>query len=646
MIFSMSRFFTLVFSFSAHFLSAQAITWTTPCSDTTFCLNQGSCSEGDVMLVEQAVTTCFSSPLLNYTYKIDLNNDGSTDIQSNTDTINEPFPLGTHKVTWRANDNCGNLAQCTYLFTIEDCQPPALVCISSLTQNIEIPVCAATVDATDFVISATDNCPPGGLLQYGIRRAGDGDGFPAQTSVTFDLCELGSHSMEIWVKDENDLDSRCFTNVTVQDNSGDCGCVVESDLTLQGCLRTADSTKLNFYTLRADLTGTPPQGAPFSLFIQSNLEDSCYSRTFSTLPEADYEIVVRAKRNGGWLDGVSTFDLLQTTKHILNIEPFQTVWQRLAADVNGSNSVTSFDIVETRKLILGIYDTFPAAPSWRFFRPVPDPSNLLSAVKDTYQITLTNLVSDTILDNLDFIGVKMGDVNLSAMFTHTSTDDRSGPSPLIVRVSDRFLAAGETAVIPVRLAEATTLGGWQLAFAADPALASVEGVEGLPDEDFLISGNTVRALWFDAGRKSFLPNEIIFSLKIKTLQPVSLSQLLSFSNEKLRAEAYAAPENGTEQIHPLQLQFSENTSDGTTFFLPQPNPFSDETVFHLLLNQSSEVRLELFDLLGRQVFLKKMEMVAGHQSFVLPAVDLPNTGVFLYRIWADGKVFSGRLVRE
>lgn len=644
----MKRFATLLlFLAGTPLLHAQDITWITDCADKEFCFNQGSCSEGDVFIVEKAVTSCGSSSIVNYSYKIDLFNDGSLDIQSAEDTISATFQVGTHKVTWRATDNCGNLAQCTYLFTIKDCQPPNLICINSLSRNVDVD-CSATIDASDFIATAIDNCTPTDELQIGLRRVGSGDGFPNQTSLVFNGCDdLGANAVEIWVKDENNLSSKCNGTIEIDDVSDVCGCDFDSNIGLEGCAHTADSTKLFIYTVHAALTATPPQGAPYSLHIQKNVEDSCYNAVFSAVPIGhDCQVVVRATRTGGWLDGVSTFDLLQTSKHILNIQPFQTVWQRLATDVNASNSVTTFDIVETRKLILGIYDTFPAVTSWRFFRPVDDPSNLLSAVKDTYQIVLNNLSNDTVFKNLDFVGVKMGDANLSAMLTTGGLDDRSGEQPLLLTTDDRFLAAGETATIPLQLAEKATLGGWQLALSVNPALATIEGVEGLSAEDFVVLGNEVRALWFDAGGKSYSPESPIFFLKIKALQPVRLSQILFLPNEKLRAEAYFAAENSLEQRRPMLLRFDGNAANGTQFFPPRPNPFADETAFNLLLHKPGDARLEVFDLSGKQVFLKNMEMETGQQSYVLRAADLPSSGVFVYRIQVNGEVFSGRLVHK
>lgn len=48
------------------------------------------------------------------------------------------------------------------------------------------------------------------------------------------------------------------------------------------------------------------------------------------------------------------------------IKPLNSPYKMIAADANHSNSITTFDVVEIRKLILGIYSKFPNNTSWRF----------------------------------------------------------------------------------------------------------------------------------------------------------------------------------------------------------------------------------------------------------------------------------------
>ncbi len=638
----MNRLLLLILLFASRTLQGQAISWISACSDKTFCLNQNSCTEGDVSLSEEAVTSCLNGPLISYLYKIDLFNNGGIDIQASDAAVSGPFPLGTHKITWRANDNCGNVIQCTYLFTIKDCFAPNLLCINSLSQNLELS-CTTTAHVEDFVLNVSDNCTPDSMLVYGMREVGMGTGFPTETSLVFDACDLGTHNLEIWVKDENGLKNKCVSNIVVQDNASNCDCFNgsgDNDIGLQGCLHAANGQHMSQYAIRGDLLATPVQGGPQTLLpLQEDFADSCYSTAFHALPpDFDYHLTVRGKRNDNPLLGVSTLDLLQITKHILNIQPFQSLYQWLAADVNQSGSVTTFDIVETRKLILGIYDTFPAVQSWRFVRPLANPGNFMSAVKDTYQIVLPNLAVDTAFGGLDFVGIKMGDVNLSATFAGDPLDR----SPLVMTMDDRLVDAGEELTLPVRMSSDAILEGWQTALSIDPSKLELLAVEGLPSEDYHLQGGKLRLLWFDPAGKQFARNESVFKLKIRALQPGYLSNAVIPLPDALASEAYPA----AADRRPLLLLFDENQETGSTIFPPSPNPFRDRASFGVVSEFAGQLRLEVFDISGKRILGRLQDVDAGYHTFSIDAAELPASGMYFYRAGINGKVISGKLVRE
>lgn len=113
-------------------------------------------------------------------------------------------------------------------------------------------------------------------------------------------------------------------------------------------------------------------------------------------------------------NGVSSLDLLYIVNHILTVSTFDSPYKIICADVNNSQTVTNFDIIEARKLVLGIYQVLPQNTSWNFFPEsltFPDPTN-------PFQVTLvknaiiSNLQTNQL--NINFKGCKTGDVNNSA----------------------------------------------------------------------------------------------------------------------------------------------------------------------------------------------------------------------------------------
>ena len=135
--------------------------------------------------------------------------------------------------------------------------------------------------------------------------------------------------------------------------------------------------------------------------------------TFSDLPAGDtYELDF--SRPGEVLNGVSTLDLIQVQRHILNINPLQSPYQMLAADVNLSGSITTLDLIFIRRVILGVRSDFDPLPAWLFV-PVDgffvDPLNPFAGIQQGAYI-LDNLQSDVL--DFDLLALKPGDVNSSA----------------------------------------------------------------------------------------------------------------------------------------------------------------------------------------------------------------------------------------
>jgi len=633
-------------------LSAQSIVWISDCSDKTFCLNQNSCAQGNVFMTQQAVTNCNFGGGVSYSYRIDLNNNGSTDINSAEDTVNTNFAAGTHKISWKATDNCGNISSCTYLFTVKDCQPPSLLCINGLTQSLDAPECTATFVASTFILNTSDNCTPTNQIQVGIRKFGTGTGFPTETTVSYAKCEAGTNFVEIWVRDANGLTNSCQNYVLVQPNNSGCSCDPFGDIQLNGCVKTISNKKLAGYTLSSNLVSTAGVQSPISKIRQKVTTDSCSFIGYDKLTfGGSYRMKIFAGESAlsnDHLNGVSTFDLLQISRHILGIQPFQTTYQLLAADVNRSKSVTTFDIVEARKLILGIYDSLPGIPAWRIMVPMTEPSNLgstFTTARDTYQLNLTNLLADTALYNLDFIAIKYGDVNQNATFGGEA-DDRDAGDPLPLFMEAAEVAAGTKQRIPFWTLESSRLDGWQIALKLDLTKLQLESIEGVPAENYHIDAEGVlRILSWNVENWELASKAPLFVLHIKVLNVGTLQDMIQMDAESLKPEGYNL-EAGTDR-RPITLQyvFPQKTSAGVQCYMPFPNPFTATTSFQLQLNVPQTAHLAVFDFTGKQVYQKVEELAAGTQWLEVPAAAFASPGAFVYRLQLGNEQYTGKFIK-
>jgi hypothetical protein len=143
------------------------------------------------------------------------------------------------------------------------------------------------------------------------------------------------------------------------------------------------------------------------------LEELTNSFFYYALRGAPY-ILITPSKSSDPLNGVSTFDLIQIQRHILNIKTFDSPYQYIAADINRSGAVTTLDLIQLRKVILGIDANFANNSSWRFINAdhiFQDPTNPLKEyLPETIRIGPLYRIR-----NAEFIGIKIGDLNGSAV---------------------------------------------------------------------------------------------------------------------------------------------------------------------------------------------------------------------------------------
>lgn len=108
-------------------------------------------------------------------------------------------------------------------------------------------------------------------------------------------------------------------------------------------------------------------------------------------------------------NGVSAVDVVIISRHILDLAPFTNTYTLLAADVNNDNVISSVDIVQMIRAIVGLSTDFTNNSTWRFLdasQQLTDGQMLTSPIEE---IPVT--VNTTDVTGINFIGIKVGDVN-------------------------------------------------------------------------------------------------------------------------------------------------------------------------------------------------------------------------------------------
>lgn len=286
----------------------------------------------------------------------------------------------------------------TILFN-NDTTRPTVYC---LTGVITVPLPSTgciTIFAKDLDRGSFDNVTASDNLKFYFN------GERSKSSLTIccdDFVAANVHDellvkVHMWVEDEAGNTDSCETTLIIQDILSVCPSdpgapfySIKGNITYYGSLLGATNTIL-----------TGPNGM--------HLESDKNPYGFYNLPNGSYTVCV--ERNDDPLNGVSTADIVMIRRHILGTVPLTSPYQLIAADVNLSKSTTASDLSEIKKLILGVTTKFNKVPSWIF---IPSDFTFTSNVFTNFPTCKTLKIKDNSNDKVDFIGVKMGDVNGSA----------------------------------------------------------------------------------------------------------------------------------------------------------------------------------------------------------------------------------------
>ena len=158
-------------------------------------------------------------------------------------------------------------------------------------------------------------------------------------------------------------------------------------------------------------SGTPPSNLSI---VSTTTTDDFGSYVFTGIPTSvDYFIT--AEYDECHYSGVSIADILMISNHIVGINNFDDARQYIKADCNGSGTISTFDIIQLRQIILQSINNLPSRDSYLFVDdsfsyPANNPNPF------DYTGTGTPLVVEIPFLSVNFvapdiIGLKMGDVN-------------------------------------------------------------------------------------------------------------------------------------------------------------------------------------------------------------------------------------------
>jgi hypothetical protein len=613
-------------------------TWSL-CQDTVYCIYGDECEIDYIELTGPALFSCSEAQDIAYSYEIDINNDGTTNITGSNQDASGTYPFGTHRITFTAVEPCGKSYECSRLFTIQDCQKPIAKCLPFLEVSFNSGNLNLSVQAIN-AWNSTDNCTAFEDLTYKVEplhqviSGQDSPGIDATDSyqITCDDLPMGYVPLVdvvLWAGDLAGNWGQCTTRLLVTNAATYC---------------KGGRIKVNLYN-------------PSDEVLQTNVEVKL-SETFNTVKIASMGMVVFDFLEFGKpytvtpsydilpLNGVTTYDLLLMQSHMLGKKNINNPYFIIAGDINKDCKISISDIIELRKMILTPGLVFSNNKSWRFvdanyvFPNQEKPCNFPEETKFPFLSQPFHFAN--------FVGIKIGDLSGDATL-QGDAETRQASGELFFTTSDIQFEAGEELGVIIRATDFENIQGYQYTLDFDPEvmeLVALTPVWSALDAnhfgDSQARQGQILTNWFDVGGVTIQDGEALYTLRFRTKASGRLSRHLRISDRSLRAEAYASEET----LLNVQLRFDEQASNESAFQLypNQPNPVGESTTIGFRLAEACRATLSIYTVTGQLVYQVSGHYPGGYSAIVIQRADLPQDGVLFYELQTPTHRASKRMV--
>ena len=600
-------------------------------TDLVFSGQNVDCNSGQVDILRSATDDCDNN--LIWTFSIFRASDGALVQTGNSPEISGKYPVGDYRIEWRVFDGCGNVSTDIQNIQIISNQPPTPLCLSGISAKLidwdtdgdGIPdLKQVDLNAVDFDAGSYPNCGNEILFSFSSDIT--------NTTRSFFCEDLGRNNVELWATDALTGAQRfCVGFIDIQDD-GDC------------------PQQLTAVVAGQVLTETQQQVENVEVHLENGnameLTDEIGSYAFPQMPTGgDYNL--RPLKDSGYLDGVSTLDLIMIQRHILGIESFDSPYKYIAADVDYNQDIDGIDLIELRKLILGIYTELPENESWRFvskdFQFADTFNPWIADIAETYE--LRDLSSNKVVD---FVGVKIGDVSNDAVLNFDDVLSERSSRKINFAIPTQSLQEDQLESVMVYSNDNEELKGWQGTLEYDASKFDI--IEVLPKSLPISSSNY--SINSEAGYVAFSYHnnddsndnlgygaplfELVIRAKSKVL---SVREHIEMTSSVVSSEAY----NSDFRIS--ELAIVEHIEAQSTILSVNPNPFIDNAeIRYYSPHENAVAEFEFFDLNGQLLYASSVNSELGVNSLTISRDHLLVSGFVYVRMQIQGEVSDFRMI--
>jgi len=597
---------------------------------------------------------------LQFTLELDAGADGTIDADLSDQglisgtypdyTITGTFPVGNHQFELSIQDVCGNVGTVSLPFSVVDCYVPEPNCfdgfeavLTALSTPADVnndgivDEAAVEVFAAELASCNVEDCSA--PLRFSVNRVGEIASVD-QTTLLLTCEDRYRLTVEVYVWDNafnpyavqpdgsigGPNYKYCTAEVIIRDPNEVCN-DCEEDLLLEGSVMTEAANTVE------DVAIILEGPVPANTATETN-----GSFEFIGMEE-NARYTVRPFKDGDDRNGITTLDVLLIQNHLLGGNTLDTPYKLIAADVNQSGTLTTLDILELRALLLGDIESFQHNTSWRFVDRAYEFPQANNPWSDSFPESITTDDLTSCQFDLDFVAIKIGDVNGTAKANQLmSLEERGTTGGLGFELKDQFFKAGKTYTVDFKTSDLADILGYQFALTFDPSALSLQDIKyGVAQEENFGLTQLENGLLLTSWNHSSLEpiqtdpdnKPIVFSLVFKAKTNGKLKDLIDVSDRSLATEAYDLDKDKVG----VEIGFNTGVYATTEPVLYQnfPNPFRQETRITFELPEAAKVRLAVQDVTGKIVKSISGKYDQGEHTLVLNGEEIPR-GVLYYTL--------------
>jgi hypothetical protein len=343
--------------------------------------------------------------------------------------------------------------------------------------------------------------------------------------------------------------------------------------------------------------------------------------------------------------GVTVADVVKIRRHIIQLEPFDSPYKYLAADVDHSGTVTVADAVKIQRYLANL-EVLPSG-NWAF---IDSSFAINNANWPQAPHNISTTLGDLSILNLGFIAIRMADVDGSWIDGDHPLDllpDTVGFEP-----NSAYGLPGDTVAVLISGNGIDNIAGIEMHLNYPVDALSFIGISSGVLEGSLYSGGAglIDFVWNDVSNPITLANgdgivSLIFRIEADAPELSMISFNTSHAVDLTGKDFHVVPNNGYVYRNPTGI--GENPGSlPKSFILSQnhPNPFNTTTTIEYILPQAMKVSLEIYDLLGRRIAAMDNGLQeAGSHQVVWNAADNPS-GIYFYTIKAGSTAQTRRML--